>query len=112
MIASRRLPNTTPLPIDGELLRFLLAREEDSLQRQPQEVAVLNLVGELYRVITIGARRDLDALIASFSSRGLLNRIQVNRETLTEVDVATGEQYLGPYTAVLQMGAAAHPLPD
>lgn len=112
MIDSRRLPNTVPLPIDAEMLRFLLTREQDVLQRQPQEVAVLNLLGELYRVITVGARRDLDALLATFASRGLSNRIQLNRETLTEVDVATGEQYLGPYAAVLQVGSIAYPLPE
>ena len=112
MLDSRRLPNTVPLPLDGEMLRFLLAREQDVLQRQPQEIAVLNQVGELYRVITLGARRDLDALLASFASRGLSNRIQLNRDTLTEVDVVTGQQYLGPYTAILQIGATAFPLPE
>ena len=69
-------------------------------------------MGELYRVITLGARRDLDALLASFASRGLSNRIQLNRDTLTEVDVATGQQYLGPYAAILQVGSTAYPLPE
>lgn len=111
MLATRRLPNTSALPIDHELLGFLMAREQDVLQRQPQEVALLNLAGELYRVITIGARRDLDALLSWFRSAGLSNRIQLS-EALMEIDVATGERYLGPYAAVLQMGNTAHPLPD
>lgn len=112
MIATRRLPNTAPLPIDQELLSFLRACEHDALRRQPQEVALLNLAGQLYRVITIGARRDLEALLAWFRPHGLSNRIQLSEESLIEVDSATGERYLGPYTAVLQIGGWAHPLPE
>lgn len=112
MIETRQIPHTEPLPFDHLLVAFLKRRPQSLNPHPPKDIAVLNLKGELYRVIRLGARNDFRALLIAFAPHGLYDRVQLSPGAPEEIDAITGLPYRGPYAAVLQVGVEAHPLPD
>ncbi len=112
MIETRQMPHIEPLPFDHLLVAFLKRRPQSLNPHPPKDIAVLNLKGELYRIIRMGAHSDFRALLIAFAPHGLFDRVKPGPAAAGEIDAITGLPYRGPYAAVLQVGVEAHPLPD
>ena len=108
---SRLIPGVDPLPFDKEIAAFVKKQPHNPFPGRTQKLAVLNLKGELYRVIEADGPGEAIALLNAVAARDLYDRIQLSQQTFEEIDLLTGERYRGQYDAVLQVGNEIHPLP-
>ena len=101
----------TPLSIDQKILTTAAENARDGYPGNTRGIAILNNDGVLYRVIGCQSPYEASDVVDALIKLGLTDRVGFDRENAVEIDTLTGKPIDTLWSAVLQVGSVAHPLP-
>ena len=101
----------TPLSIDQIILTTATENARDGYPGSTRGIAILNEEGVLYRVIGSQCPHEASDVVDALLKLGFIDRVGFDNRKNVEIDTLTGKPINTLWSAVLQFGQAAHPLP-
>ena len=101
----------TPLAIDQIILTTAAKNARDSYPGNTRGIAILNDDGVLYRVIGCQCPHEASDVVDALLKLGLIDRVGFDNRKAVEIDTLTGKPVDTLWSAVLQFGKIAYPLP-